>query len=289
MQPLLVMAMLGGAFLGQATANPATTTEAGVSASSVKTEGASHLTDIPALPKGKSTVLGGSIHDVDRVRDRMVLNVYGEKPMKILYDERTQVFRNGKRIPLHDLAPAAHASVQTALDGATIFAVSVHILSDQPAGDYEGRVTSFDRDKGILTLTSAQSRAPFRVIVTNQTTFKREGQQAFSSQQSSANDLLPGSLVTVQFASNNKGEGNATEITVLAAPGATFIFSGTLSALDMHTGALTLLDAKSNQAYQISFDPTHQVAGSLRAGQKVRISADYDGQRYVATEISPVD
>jgi hypothetical protein len=285
MEPVLVMAMLGGALLSQASATPATPPGAAASASSVKTEGASHLTDVPPLPKGKSTVLGGSIREVDQVRDRMVLNVYGEKPMKILYDERTQVFRDGKRIPLHDLGPSAHASVQTALDGATIFAVSVHILSDQPTGDYQGRVMSFDRDRGILTLTSAASRAPFRVMVTNQTAFKREGQAAFSSQQSSANDLLPGSLVTVQFDSNNKGQGSATEITVLAAPGATFIFSGTLSALDMHTGALTLLDAKSNQAYQISFDPTHQSATNLRPGQHVRISADYDGNRYVATDI----
>jgi Domain of unknown function (DUF5666) len=286
MEPVLVMAMLGGAFLSQASAAPAMAAQAAVSASSVKTEGASHLTDVPPLPKGKSTVLGGSIRDVDQVRDRLVLNVYGEKPMKILYDERTQVFRDGKRIPLHDLGPSAHASVQTALDGATIFAVSVHILSDQPAGDYEGRVMSFDREKGILTLTSAESRAPFRVQVTNQTAFKREGQSAFSSQQSSANDLLPGSLVTVQFASNNKGQGAATQISVLAAPGASFVFSGTLSALDMHSGALSLLDAKSNQAYQIFFDPTHQSATTLRPGQRVRISADYDGKRYVATEIS---
>jgi hypothetical protein len=279
------MAMLGGAFLSQASAAPTTTTEAGVSASSVKTEAAAHLTDVPPLPKGKSTVLGGSIREVDPVRDRLVLHVYGEKPMKILYDERTQVFRDGKRIGLRELAPSAHASVQTTLDGAAIFAVTVHILSDQPTGDYEGRVMSYDRDRGILSLTSSQSRAAFRVMVTNQTAFKREGQSAFSGQQSSANDLLPGSLVTVQFDSNNKGQGVATQISVLAAPGATFIFSGTLSALDIHSGSLTLLDAKSNQPYQIFFDPTHQSATTLRMGQKVRISADYDGNRYVATDI----
>lgn len=286
MEPVLVMAMLGGAFLSQSSAAPAPG-QAAVNASSVRTEGtAARLTDIPPMPKGKSTVMGGSIRDVDQVRDRFVLNIYGEKPMRVLYDERTQVFRDGKRIPLHDLGPSAHASVQTTLEGASIFAISVHILSDQPSGDYQGRVMGFNHDTGVLTLTSAASRAPFRVQVTNLTSFKREGQSAFSSQQSSANDLVPGSLVTVQFAANNHGQGNATEITVLAAPGATFIFSGTLSSLDMAKGALTLEDAKSNQAYQIFFDPTHQSAESLRAGQRVRISADYDGKRYVATDIS---
>src|SRR5437763_16473578 len=84
--------------------------------------------DVPGLPKGTSTILGGAIHAVDPVRDQLVLNVYGEKPMKILYDERTQVFRDGKEIPLRDLGPANHASVQTTLDGPHIFAISVHIL-----------------------------------------------------------------------------------------------------------------------------------------------------------------
>jgi hypothetical protein len=286
METVLVIAMLGGAFLSQSAAAPSPA-QAGISASSVRTEGtAARLTDVPPMPKGKSTVLGGSIRDVDQVRDRFVLNVYGEKPMRILYDERTQVFRDGKRISLRDMGKSAHASVQTTLDGASIFAISVHILSEQPLGDYEGRVVSFDPETGLLTLRSSASRSQFRVQVTNQTAFKREGQSAFSSQPSSANDLAPGSLVTVEFAANNRGQGTAQEISVLAAPGATFIFSGTLSALDMHAGALTLVDAKSNQAYQIFFDPTHQSARSLRAGQHARISADYDGKRYVATEIS---
>ncbi|UWZ83931.1 DUF5666 domain-containing protein [Occallatibacter riparius] len=286
MKPVLVLAMIGGAFVIQWSAASASG-QASVSASSVRTEStASRLTDIPPMPKGKSTVMGGSIRDVDQVRDRFVLNVYGEKPMRILYDERTQVFRDGKKIALHDLGPTAHASVQTTLDGASIFAVTVHILSEQPSGDYQGRVKSFNPETGELTLTSAASREPFRIQVTNQTSFKREGQSAFSSQQSSANDLMPGSLVSVTFGSNNKGKGTAQEVSVLAAPGATFIFSGALSALDVASGSLTLVDAKSNRSYQIFFDPTHQSATNLRPGQHVRVSADYDGKRYVATEIS---
>ena len=94
------------------------------------------------MPKGRSTILGGSIRSVDAVRDQMVLNVYGQKPMKILFDERTELYRDGKKVPLHTLGTAQHASVQTTLDGAKIFAVSVHILSEQPQGDYQGRVVS---------------------------------------------------------------------------------------------------------------------------------------------------
>src|SRR6185503_4871637 len=104
---------------------------------------ATHLksvTSIPSLPKGTSTILGGSIRDIDPVLDRFTLHIVGEKPMKILYDQRTQLFVDGKRISLNQLRPAEHASVQTTLDGTDVFAISVHILSQLQQGDYSGQV-----------------------------------------------------------------------------------------------------------------------------------------------------
>lgn len=284
MERVFVIVMLGGALCIQASTASG---QAAVSAAVVKpADSASHSIDVPPLPRGKSTILGGAIQDVDPVRDRFVLHIYGEKPMRILFDERTQVFRDGNKIPLRELGPAMHASVQTTLDHADVFAVSVHILSQQADGDYRGRVLSYNPETGVLMLSSTSTRESFRVQVTSQTSFKRLGQSAFSSVPSSANDLLPGSLVSLKFESNNRGKGIATEISVLAAPGASFIFSGDLSSLDMHTGALVLVDTRTSQSYQISFDPTRDPASKLRPGQQVRISADYDGKRYVATEIT---
>src|SRR5215469_13878163 len=101
---------------------------------------AGSLSVIPDLPHGKSTILGGAIRDVDPVLDRFTLNIMGEKPMRILFDERTQLFLDGKKIPLRDLHAAQHASVQTTLDGTSVFAISVHILSQLQQGDYRGAV-----------------------------------------------------------------------------------------------------------------------------------------------------
>lgn len=241
---------------------------------------------VPPLPRGKSTILGGQINRVDPVMDQLVLKVYGEKPMKILFDERTEVYKDGKRIPLHNLGPATHASVQTMLDGASIFAVSIHILSEQPEGEYQGRVFSFNPDTGILVLTTAPDRPPFRLVVSNQTAFKRLGQQAFSSAPTGPTDLVPGSLVAVKFDSNNHGQGIATEISVLAAPGASFIFSGTISELDLPGGTLVLVDPRDNQSYRITFDAHAPVSQRLRVGQHVRLSADYNGHTYAATDIT---
>lgn len=241
--------------------------------------------EVPGLPKGKSTLEGGTIRDVDPVRDQFTLDVYGIKPMKIFFDERTQLYRDGKRIPLHDLGPAAHASVQTMLDGAQVFAVSVHILSEQPQGAFQGRVVDYDPDSGELTLAGARGGEPFRVMVTKDTSIARKGQSEFASGRSGVADLVKGSLVSLSFDSS-KGRGYAREITVLAAPGASFIFSGTVVALNMPGGVLVVMDPRYQTDYQISFDTHMANVGGLRVGQHVRVTADYDGTRYVATGIT---
>jgi hypothetical protein len=286
MERVFLVVMLGISCLGYAQSDQQASAASAPPAALASVAPSAKRTDVPPLPKAKSTILGGSIRGVDPVRDQFVLNIYGDKPMKILYDERTEVFKDGKKIPLRDFVPAAHASVQTALDGAKVFAISVHILSAQPGGNFEGRVLSYNPASGVLMLAASGTRQPFRVLVSPQTSFKRLGQSVFSSIQSGTSDLVPGSLVSVTFAADNRGKGIAQEVAVLAAPGATFIFSGTLSELDLHTGSLVLVDPRTNQSYTIGFDTTREPASRLRPGQHVRISADYDGRRYVATEIS---
>jgi len=61
------------------------------------------LPDLPAIPKGKSTVIGGAIRDVDGVRDQLTLNIFGARTMKVLFDERTQVYRDGLKASPRDL------------------------------------------------------------------------------------------------------------------------------------------------------------------------------------------
>ena len=124
------LALLGAVSLCLSGASQAQSSQS-TSSADAKIAPSTHLksvTTIPPLPKGTSTILGGSIRDIDPVLDRFMLHIIGEKPMRILYDQRTQVFVDGKRISLSQLHPAEHASVQTALDGTSVFAISVHIL-----------------------------------------------------------------------------------------------------------------------------------------------------------------
>lgn len=245
------------------------------------------VTAIPALPKGKSTILGGSIRDIDPVLDRFTLHIIGEKPMRILYDQRTQLFVDGKRISLNQLRPAEHASVQTTLDGTTVFAISVHILSQLQQGDFSGQVRSYDPTSGDLEITGERGGDPLRLRVSSNTTFERKGQGSSSATPAGPGDLQPGSLVSLQFDPDGKGKAAATRITVLATPGSNFVFTGNLVSIDTHTGTMSVLDPRNDQTYQVGFNPGSLPSiQNIHPGQHVRITAAYDGTRYIAENVS---
>jgi hypothetical protein len=241
---------------------------------------------LPALPKGKSTILGGQIRSLDPVLDQFTLRIFGERPMKILFDERTQVYRNGVRIPLHELRPEEHVSVQTALEGSNVFAISIHMLSDLPQGETQGHILGYNPASGELTVGSSLTRDPIRLVVRPATQVVRVGQSAFTSQSAGQADLVAGALVNVRFDADEKGRAVADRVTVLARPGSDFAFSGKLSSLDMHSGILVILDPRDQKSYQISFNPGRlPISGSVHPGDQVRVTATYDGVRYTAIEL----
>jgi hypothetical protein len=247
----------------------------------------SDVPSLPPAPQGKSTILGGEIRSVDPVRDELTLKVYGQRPTKILFDERTQVYRDGKPIALHDLGSADHASVQTVLDKTSVYALSIHILSQSPEGEYQGRVLSYNTDTRVLTVSSAQFGDPIKILVPTNTLVARVGQPEFSSGLPESSDLVSGALISVKFESDKKGRGVASQIAVLARPGSSFEFVGDITALDTHSGILVLVDPVDEKSYQISFDSTRLPASqNLHPGDRVSVSAIYDGSRYTASAVT---
>lgn len=239
---------------------------------------------LPPLPKGRSTVEGGMIRSVDPVRDQLILSVYGTKPMKILYDERTQVYRDGMKASLSDLRAQDHASVQTILDGTKIFAMSIHVLSQAPEGECQGQVLSYDAGSGLLTVTAALSRQPITLHVPAGTSVVGVGQLTVSSPSAGLHDLVKGTLVSVTFDSSNNGRGVARQISILATPGATFIFTGNVVSLNLAANRLVLLDPKDDQSYSIVFDRNRfPMSRDLHVGTHVTVTANFDGANYVAT------
>ncbi len=245
------------------------------------------LPGLPSSPKGKTTIMGGAIRKLDPVRDQFSLEIYGQRPMKILFDERTQIFRDGVKIPLRALRAEDHASVQTVLDGDNVFAVSIHILSQTPDGDCQGHVLSYDPRTGELQIRSSLSPDPVRLYVPANMPIARTGQPAFTSQSSGRNDLVAGTLISASFRPMPGGRDTASRITILATPGSSFQFSGTISQLDLSREILEIVDPRDGKSYEIHFSSAHSATGGdIHLGENVNIKAYYDGARYQAAEIA---
>jgi hypothetical protein len=248
---------------------------------------ASFLPPLPLAPSGKSTVIGGVIRSIDPVLDEMTLGVYGNgKPMKIYFDQRTKFYRDGVKTPLDDMRPNDHASVETLLDGDMVFAASVHMLSGSPEGDCQGQVLAFDPRNGEVTVRNSLSGAPIKLRVEPRTTIARIGQPAFSSSVTGTSDLMMGALISVKFRSDNRGNGIADSISILATPGSGFYFAGNVTYLDVHEGMMAITDPRDQRSYTIAFNPTSFPASrNLHVGSRVGATASFNGKQYVASKL----
>jgi hypothetical protein len=241
---------------------------------------------LPSMPAGKSTVVGGAIQKVDPVRDQLTLKVFGGSSMKILYDERTQVYRDGAKIPLASLGPVEHASIQTVLDGTDIFAEGIHILSQSPEGDCQGQIVEYNAGSGELTLNDTLTHRPIKVRVSPSTTVAHVGQSNAGAAGSGLSELHSGTLISAKFESNGKGEGILTHVDILATPGSEFVFRGSVSFVNLATQVMAVTDPRDGKNYSITFDANQlPESRNLHDGARVTVTATFDGTKYVAREL----
>lgn len=242
---------------------------------------------LPAAPRGKSTVIGGAIRNVDPIRDQITLKVYGAGTMKILFDPRTEVFRDGKKIPLLAMKPEEHASVETVLDGTQVFARSIHILSEMPEGECNGQVVSYDPQTRELRVKPALTQDAITLRVPDGTSIQRRVTETQKTTMDAAG-LTAGALVAIRFSSAGSGRGMAREITVLALPGQPVTFRGNVAYLDLHAHKLVVEDARNEESYSISYEPGEFPEDKkLHVGSPVTVEASFNGTGYEARTITP--
>ena len=93
--------------------------------------------------------------------------------------------------------------------------------------------------------------------------------------------MQPGSLIDIQFSLDPSNRDVAEEFTVLAKPGESFVFSGTVSSLDVRSGALAVDNHSDDQNYEIHFDPlTLSHVRDLKVGTEISASAIFHGRIY---------
>jgi hypothetical protein len=224
---------------------------------------------------------------VDHVRDQFTLNVFGGRTLKVLFDARTQVYRDGLKSDLRGLRAGDHISVETVLEGTSVFARSIHLLSVFPEGDCQGQVLNYDPTDRELTVRDVLSREPVKLRVPAGTVFVRQGQDASTSMDVGSSKLSKGTLVSVKFHSDNNGQGVVSQITILATPGTAFVFVGNVVSLDLHSGLLALVDPRDGRRYDVFFDSARfPMSREIHEGADITLTADFDGSRYVARAIT---
>jgi hypothetical protein len=240
---------------------------------------ASLLPDLPSLPPAKATLVGGTVERLDRVQDRVTLQVFGGGKMKIVFDPRTRIYRDGVPASAADLRRGDRIYVDTILDGDTVFARNIHLKSATSTGESQGVIVSYRRDE--LTMRDQLSPNAVKVRLSPSTRIIK-GDKA-----GSASELVPGTLIAVKFGTQQDGRDLAQEVSVLAVPGSSFTFAGEVINLDLRTGLLVLTSSTDRKTYEIYLEQaTGTVDDNLRQGAQVSVVARFDGDRYVARSVT---
>jgi hypothetical protein len=243
-------------------------------------DAASLLPDLPALPKTRASLIGGTIQKVDRVRDQMTVEVFGGGKMKIFFDTRTHIYAGNTLGTAPDLKAGDRVYLDTILDGSSVFARNIRVANIATGGNSQGVVRSYRADKNELELRDQLSPEPIKLRLSSGTQIVQDGHPASVSQ------LVPGTLVAVDFTSQ-KDVRDARKVLILAVPGTNFTFGGVVTSLDLHIGLLVLTSSSDRKTYEIYLDPAKvTVDDRLHTGADVTAVANFDGTRYVARSLT---
>lgn len=247
---------------------------------SIAVDPLSLLPDLKPIPTAKATLVGGTIGKLDRVRDEIVLDVYGGGRQKILFDPRTRIYTAGKEATAADLREGERVYLDTVLDGDTVFARSIRVRTGGALAESQGVVARYRADRGDFTMRDSISPATIRVRMTPSTRVMQGDRPV------GANTLMDGSLIAVKFTPEGNGREVAREISILAQPGVRYTFVGQLIHLDLRTGLMVLNSSTDHKTYEIHFDPSTIPDDNLQLGATVTVITNLEGWHYVAKRVT---
>jgi len=232
------------------------------------------------LPDGPISLIGGTVQGVDLVRNQLKVRAIGGDTRTMSFDDRTRVLRNGQAVTYDKIQKGDRVYVDTVLYQQEVFARSVRIETNLGEANARGQVTAYDPAGGTMSLMDELSSGAVTFKVDSNTQVKTKNGPARVS------DLAPGSLVAVNFVSGNGQEAVAREVSILAQPGANFVFAGTVTNIDLRLGRFSVANKTDNKTYDLNFDP-EKLANlrQLKIGSEVMVTAVFSGQGYRAQDI----
>jgi hypothetical protein len=265
-------------------ANPKTDIlDSSATSGALVTDGHDPILDAPPVPRTTTTMVGGTISKIDRMRNRMTVHVFGGSHWTVNFDERTHIFHNGAETTQLALKKGERVYVDTQLDNNRhdIFARNIRVGVAALPADADGQIIAVDPKHNELTLRDALNSVPVRFAVDPETRISK-GQTPVSFK-----DVTPGTLVHVRFSASSPNRGLAREVSIVATPGAVFTFSGKVTFLDLHRGLLALQNSTDDRNYEIHFTPEVVTNRSnLGVGRDVLVRATFEGTRYTAQSVN---
>ena len=267
-----------------AEANPKTDIlDSSATSGAVVTDGHDPILDPPPMPRTTTTMVGGTILSVDRLRNHMTVHVFGGGRWSVNFDERTHIFHNGRETTQLALKKGERVYVDTQLDNNKhdIFARNIRVGVTAPPADADGQIIAVDARHNELTLRDSLNSVPVRFAVDPETRISN-GQTPAAFK-----DVKPGTLVHVRFSASSPNRGLAREVNIVAAPGTSFTFQGKVTFLDLHRGILAVQNSTDDKNYEIHFSPDAVAdRGNLGVGRDVLVRATFEGTRYAAQSVN---
>jgi Domain of unknown function (DUF5666) len=248
------------------------------------TDGHDPILDPAPMPRTTTTMVGGTISGVDRLRNKMTVHIFGGGHWTVNFDERTHIFHNGRETTQLALKKGERVYVDTQLDNNKhdIFARNIRVGVAELPADADGQIIAIDPKHNELTLRDALNSVPVRFAVDSETRISN-GQTPAAFK-----DVKPGTLVHVRFAASSPNRGLAREVSIIAVPGSTFTFAGKVTFLDMHRGLLAVQNSTDDKNYEIHFAPSAVAnKNELGVGRDVLVRATFEGARYMAQSVNP--
>jgi hypothetical protein len=248
------------------------------------TDGHDPILDPAPMPRTTTTMVGGTISGLDRLRNKMTVHVFGGGHWTVYFDERTHIFHNGAETTQLALKKGERVYVDTQLDNNRhdIFARNIRVGVAELPADADGQIIAVDTKHNELTLRDTLNSVPVRFAVDPETRISN-GQTPAAFK-----DVKPGTLVHVRFAASSPNRGLAREVSIIAVPGSTFTFAGKVTFLDLRRGLIAVQNSTDDKNYEIHFAPQAVTnRNELGVGRDVLVRATFEGSRYMAQSVNP--
>jgi len=239
------------------------------------------LLEPPPVPPGKTTLIGGLAHKIDRVRNRLEVQPFGaRKRIRMTYDERSHFYRDGRETTVLAIREGDRIYADTTLDGAKIFAKNVRVITAGGPAEAQGQIVAFDSRRQTVRMLDNLTRQQVVFTLTPDTRITAKSGAARRE------DIRPGSLINVLFAPGRKG-GQAREVLVLATPGSTYLFAGRITNIDLRSGVVNIENQSDGRNYELQFDPSAvDNREELIVGTEVAANSTFDGRTYKTQNLS---